>query len=141
MWSDYKTPDEGGRFFVRIGAIVCVVACIMPIINTYSYLESLEHRITFIFAIVLLTLISGEFICSIFLKLKRFWVTELITFVVILILSGALICLYAYYTFTFELSERFEFLVILTIVIMLAGIIFHIVGFIRLIASTDFDKH
>ena len=141
MWSDYRTPDESGRFFVRIGAIVCVVACIMPIINTYSYLESLEHRITFIFAIVLLTLILGEFICSIFLKLKRFWVTELITFVVILILSGALICLYAYYTFTFELSERFEFFVVLTIVIMLPGNIFHVIGFIRLIASTDFDKH
>ena len=36
MWSDYKTPNEGGRFFLRTGTVICAVACVISLIDNFA---------------------------------------------------------------------------------------------------------
>ena len=90
----------------------------------------------FALSVLLLALCVCEFVFSFILKAKIFWVAEIILFSVILCAYGVLSSVYIY--LASDGSARVVLFAALTLSGMFAGIIFHIVAFIRLILSTDF---
>ena len=135
MWSDYKTPNEGGRFFLRTGTVICAVACVISLIDNFAA-EHSGYRLLFALSVLLLALCVCEFVFSFILKAKIFWVAEIILFSVILCAYGVLSSVYIY--LASDGSARVVLFAALTLSGMFAGIIFHIVAFIRLLLSTDF---